>query len=152
MLSSRQCGPEDMGISWQLHQNLCTNWWATYSGTRISTFLQAALIKQVLAEDGINLTRDYSYYASNLWSNQYTCKSDPILERQLNQICEAILRVDDWIKLWTIYCTNQQDHTLKQILLKFNMPTDLPFFFLATLAHVGRSRLSIPTVSQTTTR
>ena len=41
----------------------------------VSTFLQATLMKQVLAEYGINPTN-------------ITCKSNLILERQLNQIHE----------------------------------------------------------------
>ena len=44
----------------------------------VSTFLQAALLKQVLAEYGINPTNT-------------TCNSDP----QLNQIREAIVRIDN---------------------------------------------------------
>ena len=47
----------------------------------VSTFLQAALMKQALAEYGINPTNT-------------TSKSNPIFERQLNQILEAILRVE----------------------------------------------------------
>ena len=62
----------------------------------VSSFLQAALLKQVLAEYGINPTNT-------------TSNSDP----QLNQIREAIVRIE----------SNQQqiDNTLKQILRKLKM-------------------------------
>ena len=69
--------------------------------TPLSTFLQAALIKQVLADYSINPTNT-------------TSKSDPILERQINQICEAIFRFES--KNGQLYIA-QIIKTLKQILL-----------------------------------
>ena len=87
---SRQCEPEVAGNSSQLYQKLYAQ--IDELLAPVSTFLQATLMKQVLADYGINPTNTI-------------CKSDPILERQLNQICEAIL----WTELWTICCANQQD-------------------------------------------
>ena len=98
----------------------------------VSTFLQATLIKQVLvyAEYGINPTNT-------------TCKSDPM--RQLNQICEAILRV----KL-------KNGHLLHKSTRPQADTTEAQLIVMATLhllcyTHVRRSRPSIPTASQTTT-
>ena len=77
----------------------------------VSSFLQAALLKQVLAEYGINPTNT-------------TTKSDP----QLNQIREAIVRIE----------SNQQkiDSTLNQILRKLNMTsTDSNGYSPSALLH-----------------
>ena len=77
----------------------------------VSSFLQAALLKQVLAEYGINPTNT-------------TSNSDP----QLNQIREAIVRIE----------SNQQqiDNTLNQILRKLNMTsTDSNGYSPSSLLH-----------------
>ena len=84
----------------------------------VSTFLQATLIKQVLAEYGINPTNT-------------TCKSNEILERQLNQIREAILRVESNYG----QSIAQINKTLKQILQKLNMSTDSNGYPPSSLLH-----------------
>ena len=76
----------------------------------VSSFLQAALLKQVLAEYGINPTNT-------------TSNSDP----QLNQIREAIVRIE----------SNQQQivSTQNQILRKLNMLTNSSGYSPSSLLH-----------------